>query len=108
MKRVIFTMVALAAMSVSVEAKTVKTVFPVSGSCEMCKARIEKVAAGQSGVVSAKWNMKTKKMALVYDAKKTDVKKVQKAIVAAGHDAGSMKAAAQTYNKLPQCCKYRK
>ena len=108
MKRVIFTMVAVAAMSMAVEAKTVKTVFPVGGLCDMCKARIEKTAAGQAGVVSAKWNIKTKKMALVYDDKKINVKKVQKALVAVGHDTGGMKATAQAYNKLPQCCKYRK
>ncbi|MBM6992793.1 MAG: heavy-metal-associated domain-containing protein [Prevotella sp.] len=109
MKKMILTMVAALAVSVAVQAKTVKTTFKVGGNCtEMCKPRIEKAAKQVPGVVSAKWNQKTQQLALVYDNTKTNSKKVQKAIAATGHDAGNIKASDATYAKLPGCCQYRK
>ncbi len=103
------TMIALVAMSAAVEAKTVKATFKVGGGCpDMCKARIEKAAKSVSGVTSAKWNMKTQQLTLIYDNAKTNPQKVQKAIAKVGHDAGDVKADNATYNKLPGCCKYRK
>ena len=106
MKKVILIMLAVAAMSTTMQAKTVKTEIPVNGKCnEMCKPRIEKSV---SGVLSATWNLKAQKLTLVYDNTKTDTKKVQKAVAASGHDSGNIKASQATYNKLPGCCKYRK
>ena len=109
MKKVILTMLAVAAMSATMQAKTVKTEIPVNGKCnEMCKPRIEKAAKAVPGVLSATWNLKAQKITLVYDNTKTDIKKVQKAVAASGHDSGNIKAPQATYNKLPGCCKYRK
>ena len=109
MKKVILTMLAVAAMSATMQAKTVKTEIPVNGKCnEMCKPRIEKAAKSVSGVLSATWNLKAQKLTLVYDNTKTDTKKVQKAVAASGHDSGNIKAPQATYNNLPGCCKYRK
>ena len=109
MKKVILTMLAVAAMSATMQAKTVKTEIPVNGKCnEMCKPRIEKAAKAVPGVLSASWNLKAQKLTLVYDNIKTDTKKVQKAVAASGHDSGNIKAPQATYNKLPGCCKYRK
>ena len=109
MKKVILTMLAVAAMSATMLAKTVKTEIPVNGKCnEMCKPRIEKAAKAVPGVLSATWNLKAQKLTLVYDKTKTDTKKVQKAVAASGHDSGNIKAPQATYNKLPGCCKYRK
>ena len=109
MKKVILTMLAVAAMSATMQAKTVKTEIPVNGKCnEMCKPRIEKAAKAVPGVLSASWNLKAQKLTLVYDNTKTDAKKVQKAVAASGHDSGNIKAPQATYNKLPGCCKYRK
>ena len=80
MKKVILTMLAVAAMSATMQAKTVKTEIPVNGKCnEMCKPRIEKAAKAVPGVLSATWNLKAQKLTLVYDNTKTDTKKVQKA-----------------------------
>ena len=109
MKKVILTMLAVAAMSATMQAKTVKTEISVNGKCnEMCKPRIEKAAKAVPGVLSATWNLKAQKLTLVYDNIKTDTKKVQKAVAASGHDSGNIKAPQATYNKLPGCCKYRK
>ena len=109
MKKVILTMLAVAAMSATMQAKTVKTEIPVNGKCnEMCKPRIEKAAKSVSGVLSATWSLKAQKLTLVYDNTKTDAKKVQKAVADSGHDSGNIKASQATYNQLPGCCKYRK
>ena len=109
MKKVILTMLAVAAISATMQAKTVKTEIPVNGKCnEMCKPRIEKAAKAVPGVLSATWNLKAQKLTLVYDNTKTDTKKVQKAVAASGHDSGNIKASRATYDKLPGCCKYRK
>lgn len=103
------TMAALLVMGAAAQAKTVKATIKVGGGCaDMCKPRIEKAAKAVSGVNSAKWNPKTHQMTLIYDNTKTNVKKVEKAIAAVGHDAGNVKAANATYDKLPGCCKYRK
>lgn len=102
-------MVAVLVMSGAAQAKTVKTTFKVGGACvEMCKPRIEAAAKKVPGVISAKWNQKTQKLALVYDNTKTNAVKVQKTIAATGHDAGNIKATNAAYSKLPGCCKYRK
>jgi copper chaperone CopZ len=80
--------------------------FSVGGNCEMCKARIEK-AAKVTGVTKAVWDVKTKKLTLTYNPATVKVLTVQKAVAAVGHDAGSVKADGNVYNKLPSCCKYR-
>ena len=109
MKKVILTMLTVAVMSTTMQAKTVKTEIPVNGKCnEMCKPRIEKAAKAVPGVLSATWNLNAQKLTLVYDNTKTDTKKVQKAVAASGHDSGNIKASQATYDKLPGCCKYRK
>ena len=109
MKRVILTMLTVAVMSTTMQAKTVKTEIPVNGNCsEMCKPRIEKAAKSVPGVLAATWNLKAQKLTLVYDNTKTDTKTVQKAVAASGHDSGNIKASQATYDKLPGCCKYRK
>lgn len=102
------TLLAVVALSTTMQAKTVKTAFKVNGQCEMCEARIEKAAKKVDGVLSAQWNQKTKMLSLVYDNSKTTPKKVQKAVAAVGHDAGDVKAPQAVYDKLPNCCKYRK
>ena len=71
------------------------------------KLYIEKAAKSCKGVLSARWSQKSHQLTLVYDNAKTTPDKVQKAIAAAGHDTGSVKASNAAYNKLPSCCKYR-
>lgn len=81
-------------------------VFHVSGSCGMCKTRIEK-AAKVNGVTKAEWNNQSQKLTLSYDASKVKPDMVLKAIAAVGHDTDKYKATDKTYNNLPGCCKYR-
>lgn len=88
-------------------AKLTKETFKVSGNCEMCKARIDKTAKSIDGVKSADWNVNTKFLTIEFDAKKTKLATIQKAIAKAGHDNAGGKTSEIVYNDLPPCCQYR-
>ena len=79
----------------------------VDGVCMMCKERIEKASIKTKGVKSAVWNVKTHELKLIYDERKTDLKTIQKNIVAVGHDTKELKATDEAYNSVHPCCKYR-
>lgn len=56
--------------------------------------------------------MKSHQLNLILDENKTDVSKVQKNILAVGHDINLSKdkkliAAEENYNAVSPCCKYR-
>ncbi len=77
----------------------------VSGNCDMCKDRIEKVAKGE-GATTASWDQKTQLLTLAYDPAKTNVDALSKKIAKAGHDTEKYKASDKAYTKLPECCHY--
>ena len=87
-------------------AKDKKEEFLVNGKCEMCEKRIEMAALAISGVSKANWNKETKMITVMLDDSKTDVDKVHQSIAKAGHDTKLHKASDETYNSLPDCCKY--
>lgn len=78
----------------------------VSGSCSMCKKRIEK-AAYVKGVKLADWNKETKVLIVTYKTSKTSADEILKSIAATGHDSEKFTASKETYSKLPECCNYR-
>lgn len=78
----------------------------VEGSCGMCKKRIEN-AAYIPGVKRAEWDKTTKELKVVYNAKKTNLSKIEASVAKAGHNAGATKTTQDNYNKLPDCCAYR-
>lgn len=78
----------------------------VSGNCDMCKARIEKVAK-IDGVTKAEWSEKTKTLTATFDPAKTSIDAIGKKIAEAGHDNDKAKATDKAYDKLPSCCQYR-
>ena len=100
------TVLLLGAMSVFAGTKTEKV--KVNGKCDMCESRIEKAAKSVDGVSSAEWNKKTKILEVTFDDSKTDVKKVETAIAAVGHDTELVKATDEAYNNLPSCCHYNR
>ncbi|MDR2129709.1 MAG: copper chaperone [Odoribacteraceae bacterium] len=79
----------------------------VQGSCGMCKTRIEKAAKSIDGVTVANWNKDSQQLHLQFNAKKTSVDAVSKAIAKTGHDTEKDSADDVVYNALPGCCKYR-
>jgi mercuric ion binding protein len=89
-------------------AQTAETAtFKVYGNCEMCKTRIEN-AAKVEGVEKATWLQETKILTLVYDSGKIKLEQVHRKIAEAGHDTEKARAADETYQKLPACCKFER
>ena len=80
----------------------------VAGNCEMCKARIEKAALTQVGVLKAIWDKDSKLLTIGYDAAATSRDAIEKAIAVKGHDTEHHRAHEETYNTLPACCHYER
>lgn len=79
----------------------------VAGNCGMCRVRIEKAAQKVKGVATASWDEKTGLLSVRFDAQKTSLVVIAKAIAKAGHDTPLVKAKDSTYNNLHTCCLYR-
>lgn len=84
----------------------IQKIFKVEGSCEMCKARIEKTALN-AGAKSALWNAETQTLNLEISEEKTSFDEILKQIAQVGHDNEAYKAPDEVYHKLPGCCHYR-
>ncbi|MEM6516291.1 MAG: heavy-metal-associated domain-containing protein [Bacteroidota bacterium] len=87
--------------------KNAKASLRVDGICMMCKERIEKAAIKTKGVKFAQWNLKTHKLNLIYDERKTILDTIKSNILAVGHDVAELKASDEAYNAVHPCCKYR-
>lgn len=94
----------LGAVSVFAANKTEK--IEVKGNCGMCESRIEKAVKAVDGVSKADWSEDTKKLEVTFDDTKTSLDKIEMAVAKVGHDTPNHKAAKETYDKLPDCCKY--
>ena len=97
----------LIGISAQAQKKNAKVSFEVDGVCMMCKKRIEKAALNTKGVKFASWDLKTKKLSLILDERKTNKKTVQKAVAKVGHDTKEVKATKDAYESVDPCCKYR-
>lgn len=106
----VFIMLLTFGVSNAQEAKPLKKVetvtFTVKGNCEQCKNRIEN-AADIKGVKLAQWDEKTQQLTVTYRADKVTPEKIKEAVLKSGHDVEDRKAPDNTYNKLPDCCKFR-
>lgn len=92
--------------------KNAKVTLEVDGICGMCKTRIETATLKTPGVKFAIWDVKTHQLNLILDENKTDIAKVQKNILAVGHDIilskdKKLSAKDEAYNSVHPCCKYR-
>ena len=81
--------------------------FKVSGNCDMCKNRIEKIVKAE-GATSASWDSKTQLITVTYDPSKTNKDALSKKIASVGHDTEKFKAPDDVYAKLPECCRYER
>lgn len=97
----------LIGISAQAQKKNAKVTIDVDGVCMMCKKRIEKAALSTKGVKFASWDMKTKKLSVIIDERKTNTKTVQKAVAKVGHDTKDVKATKEAYESVDPCCKYR-
>ena len=96
MKPIILSILSLFIITVSV-AQSKQTV-KVWGNCGMCKSTIEK-AAKNAGATEVEWNKDTKILTV---GNKTDLKKTELAIAAAGYDTQNVKANDEAYFGLPE------
>jgi len=94
----------LCTLPLSAQIKT--QVIDVSGSCMMCKDRIEEVAQGK-GVSKAEWDINTQLLTVSFDISQTHSDTIQKRIAESGHDTQDWLAPAPVYDALPGCCQYR-
>lgn len=106
MKSIYLTLVIALCSLTTVFAQAKTEEFKVYGNCGMCESRIEKAAKSIEGVTAADWSKDTKMMEVSFDSTKTDVHKIEMAIVKVGHDTDMYKAKDETYDALPGCCKY--
>lgn len=97
----------LIGMTAQAQKKNAKVSIEVDGVCMMCKKRIEKAALGEKGVKFAVWDLKTHKLSLIIDERKTNIKKIQKKMASVGHDTKAVKATKEAYESVDPCCKYR-
>ncbi len=97
----------LGVFSVFAEEKT-ETINVKGGACDECKEHIETVVTGVDGVTSAKWNVETKVLTVVFDDAVVTLDKVQMFIAQGGNDTPKYKAPEKAYDALPECCKYER
>ena len=102
----VLSLILISSMSLLAQSQTKN--FKVFGNCNMCAERIEKAANNVDGVTKSEWNKDTKMMKVTFEASKTNMKEIQKAIANVGHDTKEFKAKNAVYNKLPACCQYER
>lgn len=107
--RILSLLVLMGISSITLFATPIKTEkIKVAGNCGMCETRIENAAQSVEGVTTADWDKESKQLTVSFDEAKTNVDKIQKAVVKVGHDTEMYKADDEVYSKLPACCKYER
>jgi copper chaperone CopZ len=92
-------------MGFSALAGGLKTInIKTSGTCDMCKATIEKALKAEKGVNSAYFNLATGAVKVKYDEKLSSPESLRKAINMAGYDADGQPADITAHKALPACC----
>ncbi|GAA3647888.1 heavy-metal-associated domain-containing protein [Flavivirga jejuensis] len=107
MKKIIVVLTVLITTVSFAQNKNARASMEVDGVCLMCKTRIEKACLNTKGVKSAVWDVKTHELKLIFDERKTDLKKIQNSVVSVGHDTKEIKATDEAYASVHPCCKYR-
>ena len=82
--------------------------FKVSGTCEMCKHRIETAVKGLPGIWSSYWDINSQTLQVTYDRSKQNPDRIEQIVAAAGHDTKKIKAQDYVYTSLPECCHYQR
>lgn len=93
--------------SISLFAKEDPTTIKLKTSavCGMCKRKIEKNLAYETGIQDVNLDVATKILTVKFDPKKTNVKTIKKIVSDTGYDADDVPANSNAYDKLSSCCK---
>src|SRR5574344_1527800 len=102
----LFLLVAILSVTFT-SARTVKKVVDVDGNCHVCKTLIESTVRGIDGVISTDWNIRARKLAVIYNDEKANIKEREEKIAASGFDTQHVKASNKDYYSLPESCRYR-
>ena len=107
MKQLLFLGLMLISASIYAQSnKPVTTNITVGGTCEMCKARIEKTV-DVKGVKYAEYTLAEHKLEITYVPSKISEEQLHKILNEVGHDTNKSKATDAQYDKIHTCCKYR-
>jgi len=109
MKRFLFSLLSVVAISTAASAQT-KAVNTVKVStptiqCEMCKNKIETYLKRYDGVSTVNVNVKRKEVTVKYVTDRINDEEIKAAIANAGYDAAEVSANEESYKRLPKCCK---
>lgn len=109
MKRLLFLLTAITAVSLSASAQTKTSLTAKINTptvqCDMCKERIESYLKRYDGVLSVNVNVKKKETTVKYLTDRTNIENLKTAIANAGYDADDVPANPDAYKELPKCCK---
>src|SRR5215467_14586875 len=109
MKRLIFSTIAVAGISIfsSAQTKTALTakINTPTVQCDECKERIETYLKRYDGVTYVNVNVKKKETTVKYLTDRTNIENIKTAIANAGYDADNVAANPEAYKALPKCCK---
>ncbi len=113
MKRIIIlALVSLITLGVSAQkaaSKGEQTVtIQTNGVCQKCADKFKENVPYFKGVKSYTYDMKTAKLTINYDSKKTNPDQLRQQISKLGYNADNVKADAAARAKLPACCRAEK
>ena len=103
---ILLTIISTTAFGQKQKSKYQEINFKVSGVCEMCEDRIEKVL-DSPGIRVAEWDLDTHNCKVIFNTTKTTELAIHKLVAGAGHDTAKVKASKESYDNLHGCCKYR-
>ncbi|MNU91050.1 hypothetical protein D3C71_809300 [compost metagenome] len=98
--------VSLASCGAQIKNEKTQT-LKVYGNCGMCKTNIE-TAGNKNKTAQVEWDQTTKMAVIKYDSVKTSSEEILKRIALAGYDSEKFFAPTDAYNKLAECCQYKR
>ena len=104
MKKIIFSVIALFAISCSADKKSANLVLD-SLQCLMCSVNVEESLLSLRGVKNIKVDLKNKSGKVVYNANVVDLKAIEERITSIGYSVNGKSADKNAYEKLEICCK---
>ncbi len=109
MKKLLFSIIAIAGLSIfsSAQTKALLTakISTPTVQCDMCKKNIETYLKRYDGIGYINVNVKRKETTVKYLTDRTNIEIIKTAIANAGYDADDIAANPDSYKQLPKCCK---
>ena len=94
----------LNACATEIEAKAAEIKLPTL-QCNSCVKTVSAALEKVDGVETVHVDLEAKKAHVTFDAGRTDLAGLEKAVAASGYAANDKKADAKAYDKLATCCK---